>query len=321
MKTLTKNKNLIFNAFAYIENTKGAVNINENNDTKVIEIYMKLCVASLVSAKKNNADSDVALVTNYVIPEKYITIFKKHEIKIINIKFDNFVFDKNMKWNLAFFKLCALDYVVKNLKYENYLLLDTDTYTQNNLNDLFLESSKKILLYNMQHAISISQAINMNDEYKKLYNEQVYMTNYGGEFICGNRKNLSIFLNECNRVYKKMIKENFQTKHGDEFIICCSALKLPELIKDGAPYIYRYWTGSFYLVSTNYKYNPISILHLPAEKNYGLIWIADYIIKNGKLPNKKKLWKKIGLPKAIRPFSLRYYFAMLKILLKRRFKL
>ena len=138
-------KTLILNAFAYIENTKGGVNINETDELKVIETYMKLCVTSLVSAKKNNPNSAVALVTNYNIPKKYVEIFKKHSIKIIKIKFDKFVFDKNMTWNLAFFKLCALDYVVNNLDYDNYLLLDTDTYVQNNLDYLFLESSKKFL--------------------------------------------------------------------------------------------------------------------------------------------------------------------------------
>ena len=311
-------KTLIFNAFAYIENTKGGVNINETDELKVIETYMKLCVTSLISAKKNNPSSAVALVTNYNIPKKYVEIFKKHNIKIIKIQFDKFVFDKNMTWNLAFFKLCALDYVVNNLSYDNYLLLDTDTYVQNNLDDLFLESSKKILLYNMQHSLSIEQAINMNTEYQKLYNEEVYMINYGGEFICGNKENLSIFLKECNRVYEKMKKENFKTKHGDEFIICSVALKIPHLIKDGAPYIYRYWTGSFYLASTNYKYNPVSILHLPVEKNYGLIWIANYIIKKGALPNNKLVWKKLGLPKSIRPFNFGFYYTMLKILIKRR---
>lgn len=110
------------------------------------------------------------------------------------------------------------------------------------------------------------------------------------------------------------------TEYGDEFIICSASVNIPGLIKDGGSYIYRYWTRNFYLVSTNFKFNPVSILHLPDEKNYGLMWLADYIIKNETLPKKEKVWKKIGFITPKRKFSLFDLFFRIKNKIVKNYK-
>lgn len=74
-----------------------------------------------------------------------------------------------------------------------------------------------------------------------------------------------MFMSECQQVYAQMTKADFKTTHGDEFIISLAAVKFN--VKNAGAYIYRFWTGSFRLISTCYKYNPVTILHVPAEKN------------------------------------------------------
>lgn len=47
---------------------------------------------------------------------------------IFHKAYNDFVFEKEYGWSLAFYKLCGLQYALTK-RYDNYLLLDTDTYT------------------------------------------------------------------------------------------------------------------------------------------------------------------------------------------------
>lgn len=44
-----------------------------------------------------------------------------------------------------------------------------------------------------------------------------------------------------------------------------------------------------------YEYNRITILHLPAEKEQGMLKIYDKYIKIGKIPVDEKVWKTFRL--------------------------
>ena len=66
--------------------------------------------------------------------------------------------------------------------------------------------------------------------------------------------------------------------------------------KNAGADIYRIWTGAgFRLISTSYEYNRITILHLPAEKEQGMLKIYDKYIKIGKIPVDEKVWKTFRL--------------------------
>lgn len=112
--------NLICIPFAYEENMNSGVNVSIKGKGK-IEIYLKNACVALISAKYYNPDSDVALVTNFGrwnIPEEFLSIFDKWEIKVMEIPFDQFRFQGSYTWALAFYKLCVLK-KLSCMKYES----------------------------------------------------------------------------------------------------------------------------------------------------------------------------------------------------------
>lgn len=312
--------NLIFCSYAYLDSYTSTVEnvLIEKDQKNKIEMYLKCCVVSLVSAKIRNPDCDVALITNIEVPEPYKTQFKTNGILIIQKEYDSFRLGKNMKWSLAFYKLCALKFAVDNLNYDKYLIVDSDTYFISKVNDLWIEADYNVLLFDMSHSLSTIQSQTMNNEYYSLYNQKVLLTNYGGEFICGNSELLKEFLNECYSIYLDMKKIDFKTNHGDEFITCIAAHRNKNIIKNGSAYIYRYWTGRFYLVSTNYIYNPVNILHVPSEKETGLKYTYNYINKNQNLPEDRKVFRLLGLPSDKRSLSI---ITIINFLKKIRYRL
>lgn len=101
--------NLIFNALAIDDKARGSTNVSDiflKSDG-----YIKNSVVSLFSAKQNNPECECALILNFEINKHYHELFEEFNIKIFYVPFDKFYFSKNYNWSLAFYKLCALDYV------------------------------------------------------------------------------------------------------------------------------------------------------------------------------------------------------------------
>lgn len=291
--------NAVFNAFAYIENYETSENLNKQND--LLNIYMRCCCVSLISAKYNgNAikdDCQLILVTNIDVPQYYSNIFEKENIIIKKVPFDRFMFDENMKWSLAFYKLCALKHIVESGEYDKVMLVDSDTYFANDINDIWIEAEQNILLYDICHSLKNHQMIQMNKEYKLLYGKDTILVNYGGEFVCGKCSLLKQYISECEAVYKNMIEKNVMTLHGDEFIWCAAAIKFKSIIKSANAYIDRYWTGKrVYRVSTNYYFDPVCIYHFPVEKKYGIRKTFNYYIRHNKMPELNKIIRWYSLP-------------------------
>lgn len=293
-------KNLIFCAFSYLPNTFATSDEVYSNDS-IVNKYLDCCFVSLISAKLRNAQDDIALVCNIQLSEKYQSMFRENDIKVIFKEFDNFQFSKDMKWSLAFYKLCALEHVVEKFSYENYVLVDTDTYFISEFNELWEETKNSILLLDLDHSISNKQCKQMYFEYTQLYSKYINFTNYGGEFIAGNRVYLNIFLKTLNEVYLDIVNSNSKTEHGDEFIISIAAHKNKLIIKNASPYVSRQWTGGFYLTSTNYYYNPVNVLHLPREKDYGFNYVLKFYRVFRKLPHNDLVFILFGLPKRKKP--------------------
>lgn len=308
-------KNLIFCAYAYIENYCGSTQINVNRR----DVYYKNILVALSTAKYHNPSDDVALITNVEIPRDYVDFFKRCDIKVIYHEFDMFKFADNCPWSLAYYKLCALDYVLKQFKYQRYMLLDVDTVTVKTFSDIWLEVEQNILIFDIHHGISIDQAKRINEEYNILYGEKIYLVNYGGELIAGNRIQLIEFLNKCHRVYKDICEHNMMSSQGDEFIISVAA-KGTTYIKAANAYINRFWTGRVYYVSTNYYYDGVCILHLPLEKDSGIIKIYNYIYNKNKQPYIKEIARWCGLPKLHRPDWIRFLTCKLISVIKKRSK-
>ena len=279
-------KNLFFVPFAFDENKNTGVNVRKDS----LHIYLKnLCVA-LISAKKATPNIDVALVCNIKIPTEYEELLHENDVLIFIEPFDVFVFPPEYLWCLAFYKLCALDKMVANYDYDNYIYTDADVFVQKSLDKVFLELKSNILLYDINHGLFVKNYEIFFNEFKE-FGIESYITHYGGEFFGASRENAAMFVHQCKLVFNEMRKNNFSTTRGDEFITSIAAHRMRHIIKNAGAYIYRFWTGSFYLVSTCYKCNEIAILHLPSEKENGMLKLYNYFVKKRAFPSKERVHK------------------------------
>lgn len=290
--------NIILIPFAFLNSYSGGGNLKGSNNK--LDLYLKNCCVSCVSAKMNaGEDTDVALVTNLEIPEKYEKLLKQLGIKMLKYEFDHFNFNGKYAWSLAFYKLNALYHVVNELNYDNYAYLDSDVYVQGGFTDIWKECSRKIMMYDICHGLQV-------EDYKRFLketndfvgNDSLGLTHYGGEFFAASKGNARLFVHECVSIYDKMMQMSFQTSMGDEFISSLAAAQLADKVKNAGAYVYRFWTRRFHLMSTNYQYNPVTVLHVPQEKDFGMQKIFDKYVAHGKLPNRKKVWQLLHLSHA-----------------------
>lgn len=278
-------RNLVYIPFAFDPLKQTGVNVSKNN---TLHVYLKnICVAT-ASIRKYNPTIDIAVICNIELPNFYKKILLEQKVLIIIEDFDSFVFPNDYKWNLAFYKLCALEKVVQKYKYDNYIYIDVDVIIQNSLDSIFKELSDNILMYDINHGLNVRDYQIIVREFND-FGISSYITHYGGEFFGASYKNAKKFILECKDIYNKMIADNFITTKGDEFIISIAAYRCKDIVKNAGAYIYRFWTGAFYLVSTCYKFNAVSILHLPSGKNTSIIKIFERYVKKNKFPHKEKV--------------------------------
>ncbi|MCR5308537.1 MAG: hypothetical protein K6E21_00295 [Bacilli bacterium] len=282
-------KNLLFTCFASPAD-------GESENLKPKESYYKNACVCLISAKLMNPNLDVMFIVNRLVPQKYRDLLEEADIKILNIPFNNFVFQKNYKWNLAFFKLCAFGEALK-LDYDKFVLIDVDTYTSMNLDNVLSELDYSILLYDISHGLNTTNYQEFLKEVYEFQNDLHYITHFGGEFIATNKSNGLDLFEKMVSIYNRMKERNFITTKGDEFILSIAASSFKNVIKNAAPYICRYWTRSFRLINTNYMFNRVCIYHVPSEKKYGLIKIYNYYCRRRSFPRDKKTWKYLHLSK------------------------
>lgn len=290
--------NIILIPFTFLKSYSGGVNLKGKNDK--LNLYLKNCCVSCVSAKKNaGEDTDVAMVTNMDVPALYKNVLDNAGVKVLKYEFDHFSFNGAYDWALAFYKLNALYHAVKELGYDNYACLDSDVYVQGSFADVWKECSKKIMMYDICHGLQVEDYNRFLKETTDFLNkESLGMTHYGGEFFAANKENAQAFVEECISIYGEMMNKSFKTSMGDEFISSLAAARLADKVRNAGAYIYRFWTRRFHLMSTTYEYNPVTVLHVPQEKDFGMLKIFDKYVVQGKLPDKKKVWQLLHLTHA-----------------------
>lgn len=278
--------NIVFCAYAYKKDYQSGHNI-QTDDTQ--NVYLKNAFVALKSCKMNNQDDDVALITNLELSEYWVNLFAENGLLIFYKEYNDFVFDKEYGWSLAFYKLCALQYALTK-KYENYVLLDTDTYTQRSFADIWIECKHNILLAEINRGIYNADYRIFCEETQRFLSTDEYLTRYGGEFIAGNRNLLHEFILACHEVYANMKTNKFVTANGDEFIESIVAWSMRSKIKSANAYIFRYWTAyRWHYVCSNFCHNPVCILHCPREKNHGFLKLYNYMKERTDLPSIKKV--------------------------------
>ncbi len=290
--------NLIYVPFAFDPEANSSLNFKKTNKSKSnnrYEIYLKNSCVSLVTAKRHNPECEVAFVTNLEeVPYKYKNILEKENIKIFYVKYDTFVFPNDYVWSLAFYKLNAL-YEMSKKKYDNICYIDSDVFIQGSFEMIWDACSQKVLLYDISHGVNPKEYKLFNTEISAFVGNTCFVTHYGGEFYASSTSSAQAFCSKCLSVYKRMIELDFKQIHGDEFILSVAALEMNNILNAGL-FIFRFWTAnSFRLVSTVYKKDKVLIIHVPSEKERGMVKLFDKYIAKGMLPGEKKAWKILKL--------------------------
>lgn len=281
--------------YAHLELYQGGVNLSAQKAQQQ-EIYLKNCCIACLSARKHlDVQDDVALVTNIDIPQPYSALLQEKDVRIIQLPFDMFHFDRTYPWSLAFYKLCALYHLCRESDYAFYAYADSDVYIQQSFAHIWQECTQNILLYDINHGLQTTNYVHFLSEVQAFISERRYITHYGGEFFAANRENAQIFSDVCRKIFQQMQASDFTTTHGDEFILSVAASKLSDQIKNAGAYVHRFWTGAFRLTSTNYAFNPVAVLHVPSEKEHGMLRLFRYYTAKRTLPARKQVWKILHL--------------------------
>ena len=305
--------NLIFTAFATLEGYREGSNANLGS-----EVFYRCIVVSLVSAKQKNQNCDAALVTNTAVPEPYAAQLSQAGIRVIACPFDNYRFEADLDWSLAYYKLCAMQYLLETEHYENYLMLDSDTFTQRGYQDIWREAAEAVLLYQVPHAASQPMTARISHTYDELWPEGAphVLTHFGGEFVAGSAARLQDFMAECRNVFDRMQQTGVRSQDGDEVILDAAAYRSQlagKPVRAANAYVFRYWLGGhFYYVSTNYCCDPVCVLHLPGKaKMRQLTVLYHKYTRSGRMPENQTVWRLCCLP-AARPPLLRSLWVRLR---------
>jgi len=309
---------LVCCAISHLDGYQGSVNLS--NTYSHMDIYLKNAFVALKSTKENNPGINVGLFINFDVDAIVQGIFSEEGIHIYKVPFNSFRVPSDNKWSLAFYKLCALEWAVNNLTFNYFVEIDCDVFCNGNVTDLISEAGEAIVM--LSGPFTYNHPIRKQFElaYKKMYSEECRMIKWGSGLICGNLAMLKEYMIVCDEVYLKMKAHSFCGDNllGDEYITSVAAIKTKVPIRDGKAYMNVYWTSSFYLVSTDYYYDKMVFLHLPDEKETGLIDLYDYYMNHSHFPKAEVVYKYLNLPQC-NYNKLNYYFNKVRRIIQRRF--
>ncbi len=297
---------LILNALAFAD--KAGIPSQVKDVADVADVYIKNAFVSLTSAKLHNPEIDVCLITNRELSSEYNSLFSKEKIAVFVIPFDAFAIPNTFHWQLAFFKLFALEYAVNHLVYDQYLLIDSDVYSTKSISEFWLEIEPgTIHLYHLPSVYNERTRKEIIDGYQALYNKPASIVNYGGEFIAGYKKDVSDFSQLCMKVYRNMLAglDKLSANIGDEFVTSIAAYITDKKIVASNAYISRFMTGRVYSAITNYK--AVAMWHMPVEKSYAVIKLYRYYFRYHYFPTDRQVAVWAGLPDDRRTHALAYF--------------
>ena len=133
-------ENLIFGAFATLDGYRegDAANLGRT-------VYDRCTVVALCSAKAQNPACTVALLTNAPVPEPFRSQLTQGGVEIWDCPFTTYRVPADTNWALAYYKLCAMAWVLENRDFARAAMLDLDTFTQRPLDDLWRECDEAVL--------------------------------------------------------------------------------------------------------------------------------------------------------------------------------
>lgn len=287
-----------------------------------IEVYLQNSFVCLFSCLHYNHDIQCILMTSFELSDKWLKCFNEIGVKNIHVPFGKFKISNDFKWKITQYKYDIMYYVTHSqcfLPDDQIIILDTDVLCTGKLENVYEEARSHLLLFDIQHSLDHPDRYNIRNNYKLLYpnkkDDDYYLVHYGGEFIAGTVQLIKRFIDMSSEVIMRSIERTDLKDLNDENITSIAAdLLFGEIkINPANAYIYRYWTGdNFYLTSTNWFFNKVVLWHLPSEKNYGLRHLFDVLQKNNHLPTNNQLAVLFGFPAPRRNHRL-YHFLFLVI--------
>ena len=177
-------ENLIFGAFATLDGYRegDAANLGRT-------VYDRCTVVALCSAKAQNPACTVALLTNAPVPEPFRSQLTQGGVEIWDCPFTTYRVPADTNWALAYYKLCAMAWVLENRDFARAAMLDLDTFTQRPLDDLWRECDEAVLLYQVPHAASqtMTAAISRCFDAVEPDGAPHALTHFGGELVAGSK--------------------------------------------------------------------------------------------------------------------------------------
>ncbi len=208
-------ENLIFGAFATLDGYRegDAANLGRT-------VYDRCTVVALCSAKAQNPACTVALLTNAPVPEPFRSQLTQGGVEIWDCPFTTYRVPADTNWALAYYKLCAMAWVLENRDFARAAMLDLDTFTQRPLDDLWRECDEAVLLYQVPHAASqtMTAAISRCFDAVEPDGAPHALTHFGGELVAGSRARLTDFMSLCRDYFKELQAKGITPREGDEAV-------------------------------------------------------------------------------------------------------
>ena len=247
-------ENLIFGAFATLDGYRegDAANLGRT-------VYDRCTVVALCSAKAQNPACTVALLTNAPVPEPFRSQLTQGGVEIWDCPFTTYRVPADTNWALAYYKLCAMAWVLENRNFARAAMLDLDTFTQRPLDDLWRECDEAVLLYQVPHAASqtMTAAISRCFDAVEPDGAPHTLTHFGGELVAGSRTRMTDFISLCRDYFEELQAKGITPREGDEAIWCGAAyrsLLAGKPVRAANAYIFRYWLGGHFLLCIDKLY-------------------------------------------------------------------
>jgi|GEM_PF-2395370 len=296
-------KNLIFNALAYKDDYSSRPGLDEDFKSGIpgagVQMYLKNSFVSLKSAKLHNPNDEVALFTNFILPEAWKIQFQSNDISIIYCDYNKFLMPKETPFSLAFYKLCALDFAVNHLDYIQYCILDCDTYVNGDFENIWEDSRDTLLCKNTLNPSNHPWRKEISEIYYILYRTKKPITHLSGSVFAGSKDVLKRYLSNCYECYSLFIDEYKKNDlyipiSGDELIWSMGYENCIYKMNSIEPYFLNVnhgWSRKGFYGASHMRYDGqnICIWHLISEKRYSMIWLYNYYTRHHAFPDIKTI--------------------------------
>lgn len=300
--------------YFYLEknNNMSSYGVKTKNYKKKNEYYFRCIVNFFASSILKNPKSKHYFICNEIDDIEFIPNFSfkgfLEENKVEIVKVDSKYVKPISKWAGSVYLFDAIEYFKNKTKaQDNYIFFDNDIIFNKSIENCdILNDDFDVVLYDITHEYK------KNNEWICDFNgiSKKYIENLiplGGEFIALKGEFLSEFIEYFIYI---QFREGLYTE--EHFISYINKFYLSDkkviLLDESNNLIARVWTTLKYS-NLNESHMNVKILHFPAEKEYGLKWISNYIIINNKI-DKNIIFKYLGMPK-------RNIFIMIKIIFEK----